>query len=135
MAQQFLHHLHIPSVVLEDGRVGAAEGVPPDAFLDARFLGCWLDVIAHHLAEPQRLFAALRARAIAVGRKDPIVRCVIRRVTVPFGQITGDVLIERNPIYSPLWQADPDKIRRMAPIEFIGRYTEGVWRQQMSRPP
>src|SRR5882762_5200280 len=27
-----------------------------------------------------------------------------------------------RPIHSPLWQADPDKIRRMAPIEFIGRY-------------
>jgi len=28
-------------------------------------------------------------------------------------------------IHSPLWQADPDKIRRMAPIEFIGRYVPG----------
>ena len=28
-------------------------------------------------------------------------------------------------IHSPLWQADPDKIRRMAPIEFIGRYMPG----------
>jgi hypothetical protein len=27
-----------------------------------------------------------------------------------------------RPFHSPLWQADPDKIRRMAPIEFIGRY-------------
>jgi hypothetical protein len=27
-----------------------------------------------------------------------------------------------RPLHSPLWQADPDKIRRMAPIEFIGRY-------------
>ena len=25
-------------------------------------------------------------------------------------------------LHSPLWQADADKIRRMAPIEFIGRY-------------
>lgn len=25
-------------------------------------------------------------------------------------------------LHSPLWQADPGKIRRMAPIEFIGRY-------------
>jgi hypothetical protein len=24
-------------------------------------------------------------------------------------------------LHSPLWQADADKIRRMAPIEFIGR--------------
>jgi hypothetical protein len=28
-------------------------------------------------------------------------------------------------IYSPLWQADSAKIRRMAPIEFIGRYMPG----------
>ncbi|HKV78798.1 MAG TPA: helicase-related protein [Candidatus Sulfotelmatobacter sp.] len=27
--------------------------------------------------------------------------------------------------HSPLWQADRDKIRRMAPIEFIGRYMPG----------
>ena len=27
-----------------------------------------------------------------------------------------------RPLHSPLWQADSDKIRRMAPIEFIGRY-------------
>jgi len=27
--------------------------------------------------------------------------------------------------HSPLWQADGDKIRRMAPIEFIGRYMPG----------
>ncbi|HZP61806.1 MAG TPA: hypothetical protein VFB28_00200, partial [Terriglobales bacterium] len=28
-------------------------------------------------------------------------------------------------LHSPLWQADPDRIRRMAPIEFIGRYMRG----------
>ena len=28
----------------------------------------------------------------------------------------------RRPLYSPLWQADETKIRRYAPIEFIGRY-------------
>jgi len=27
-----------------------------------------------------------------------------------------------RPLHSPLWHADSDKIRRMAPIEFIGRY-------------
>ena len=27
--------------------------------------------------------------------------------------------------HSPLWQADADKIRRMAPVEFIGRYVPG----------
>jgi hypothetical protein len=28
-------------------------------------------------------------------------------------------------LYSPLWQADPSKIKRMAPIEFMGRYMQG----------
>ena len=28
-------------------------------------------------------------------------------------------------LHSPLWQADSDRIRRMAPIEFIGRYMPG----------
>lgn len=30
-----------------------------------------------------------------------------------------------RPFHSPLWQADPNRIRRMAPIEFIGRYMPG----------
>ncbi len=30
-----------------------------------------------------------------------------------------------RPFHSPLWQADAAKIRRMAPIEFIGRYMPG----------
>src|SRR5713226_9527850 len=30
-----------------------------------------------------------------------------------------------RPLHSPLWQADADKIRRMAPVEFIGRYMPG----------
>src|ERR1700677_1308382 len=30
-----------------------------------------------------------------------------------------------RPIHSALWQADSDKIRRMAPVEFIGRYMPG----------
>ena len=30
-----------------------------------------------------------------------------------------------RPFHSPLWQADSDKIQRMAPVEFIGRYMAG----------
>ena len=30
-----------------------------------------------------------------------------------------------RPFHSPLWQADADRIRRMAPVEFIGRYMPG----------
>jgi hypothetical protein len=30
----------------------------------------------------------------------------------------------RRPIYSPLWQADGKRIRRVAPLDFIGRYMD-----------
>ncbi len=33
----------------------------------------------------------------------------------------------RKPFFSPLWQADNQKIHRMAPIEFIGRYLQGFF--------
>jgi superfamily II DNA or RNA helicase len=34
----------------------------------------------------------------------------------------------RHPLYSPLWQADETKIRRCAPIEFIGRFLPSFFR-------
>jgi superfamily II DNA or RNA helicase len=34
----------------------------------------------------------------------------------------GDGVKDRRAIYSPLWQADGKRIRRFAPLEFIGRY-------------
>jgi hypothetical protein len=33
----------------------------------------------------------------------------------------------RRPLYSPLWQVDGKKIRRFAPIDFIGRYMDGFF--------
>jgi hypothetical protein len=30
----------------------------------------------------------------------------------------------RRALYSPLWQADGKRIRRVAPLEFIGRYMD-----------
>jgi Helicase conserved C-terminal domain len=33
----------------------------------------------------------------------------------------------RNAFFSPLWQADNQKIHRMAPMEFIGRYMDGFF--------
>jgi hypothetical protein len=33
----------------------------------------------------------------------------------------------RQPLYSALWQADGKKIRRFAPIDFIGRYMDGFF--------
>jgi hypothetical protein len=37
------------------------------------------------------------------------------------------VSVPRRQLYSPLWQADKDKTRRYAPIEFIGRYMPGFF--------
>jgi hypothetical protein len=34
---------------------------------------------------------------------------------------------DRRAIYSPLWQADGKRIRRFAPLEFIGRYMKGFF--------
>jgi hypothetical protein len=34
---------------------------------------------------------------------------------------------DRRELYSPLWQADGSRIRRFAPIEFIGRYMPGFF--------
>lgn len=36
--------------------------------------------------------------------------------------LCGEQTKPRRPIYSPLWQVDGSRIRRYAPIEFIGRY-------------
>lgn len=36
----------------------------------------------------------------------------------------GTDLKPRRPIYSPLWQADGKRIRRVAPLDFIGRYMD-----------
>ena len=33
----------------------------------------------------------------------------------------------RRPLYSALWQADGKKIRRFAPVDFIGRYMDGFF--------
>lgn len=35
---------------------------------------------------------------------------------------------DRRALYSPLWQADETKIRRYAPIEFVGRFLPGFFR-------
>jgi hypothetical protein len=82
--------------------------------------------------------------AYRVPRSGPYLGCVVnsdtgkpvfvddRRLTVAeFEKVKIAETIETRegkscrPIHSALWQADPDKIRRMAPIEFIGRYMPG----------
>jgi hypothetical protein len=42
------------------------------------------------------------------------------------GQVEGTDQA-RRPLYSPLWQADGKKIRRFAPVDFIGRYMNGFF--------
>ncbi len=79
--------------------------------------------------------------AYRVPRSGPYVGCVVnsdtgKPVSVDASRLTASEFekvkiaetIETRgekscrPLHSPLWQADSDKIRRMAPIEFIGRY-------------
>ena len=40
------------------------------------------------------------------------------------GESTNHV---RRPVYSALWQADGKKVRRFAPVDFIGRYMDGFF--------
>jgi superfamily II DNA or RNA helicase len=82
--------------------------------------------------------------AYTVPRSGPYQGCVVnsdtgKPVMVDDGRLTAaqfeqfkisEAIESRSekscrPFYSPLWQADADKIRRMAPIEFIGRYMPG----------
>jgi superfamily II DNA or RNA helicase len=82
--------------------------------------------------------------AYRVPRSGPYLGCVVnsetgkpvfvddcRLTSAEFDKVKFAETIETRegkscrPIHSPLWQADPDKIRRMAPIEFIGRYMSG----------
>src|ERR1700726_3816361 len=82
--------------------------------------------------------------AYRVPQSGPYVGCVVNsdtgkpvvvddsRLTAPeFEKVKISETIETRegkscrPIHSPLWQADAEKIRRMAPIEFIGRYMPG----------
>jgi superfamily II DNA or RNA helicase len=54
-----------------------------------------------------------------------------RQTAADFRKIKiAETIEERNgkscrTVYSPLWQADPKKIKRMAPIEFLGRFMRG----------
>jgi superfamily II DNA or RNA helicase len=82
--------------------------------------------------------------AYRVPRSGPYLGCVVnsdtgkplfvddsRLIAADFEKVKIAETIESRgdkscrPIHSPLWQADADKIRRMAPIEFIGRYMPG----------
>ncbi|MBZ5573317.1 MAG: hypothetical protein LAO09_15720 [Acidobacteriia bacterium] len=82
--------------------------------------------------------------AYCVPRSGPYLGCVVnadtgKPVIVDEGRLTvaefekvkiAEIVESRGerfcrPFHSPLWQADADKIRRMAPIEFIGRYMPG----------
>ena len=41
--------------------------------------------------------------------------------------VLPDSANSRRPLFSPLWQADHEKIHRMAPMEFIARYLDGFF--------
>ncbi len=82
--------------------------------------------------------------AYNIPRSGPSLGCVVnsdtgRPVIVDGGRLTvadfrkvkvAEIIEVRDEkpckqAYSPMWQADPEKIHRMAPIEFIGRYMPG----------
>ncbi len=82
--------------------------------------------------------------AYQLPQSGPYMGCVVnsdtgRPVIVESGRLTASdfdsvklsEIVEKRgdkicrPVHSPLWQADSGKIRRMAPIEFIGRYMPG----------
>jgi superfamily II DNA or RNA helicase len=62
---------------------------------------------------------------------EPVIADKGRLTSADFDKFKISEVIESRggkacrPLHSPLWQADRDKIRRMAPIEFIGRYMPG----------
>jgi superfamily II DNA or RNA helicase len=79
-----------------------------------------------------------------VPRSGPYLGCVVncdtgkpvfmnegRLMVADFAKVKISETIETRgdkscrPFHSPLWQADAEKIRRMAPVEFIGRYMPG----------
>ncbi len=41
--------------------------------------------------------------------------------------VSPDAMNSRRAFFSPLWQADQEKIHRMAPMEFIARYLDGLF--------
>jgi superfamily II DNA or RNA helicase len=61
----------------------------------------------------------------------PVVVESGRLTTADFENVKLAEMIEKRgdkfcrPLHSPLWQADAEKIQRMAPIDFIGRYMPG----------
>ena len=82
--------------------------------------------------------------AYSIPRSGPSLGCVVnsdtgkpvivddgRLTTADFRKVKLAEIIEAREdkpcrqAYSPMWQADPEKIHRMAPIEFIGRYMPG----------
>jgi superfamily II DNA or RNA helicase len=82
--------------------------------------------------------------AYSIPRSGPSLGCVVnpetgkpvvvddsRLTTADFRKVKIAEIVESRDekpckqAYSPMWQADPEKIHRMAPIEFIGRYMPG----------
>jgi superfamily II DNA or RNA helicase len=64
-------------------------------------------------------------RPVILG-EDQLRRVDFRKVKLA-ETIWPDSHKSRNTFFSPLWQADNQKIHRMAPMEFIGRYMDGFF--------
>jgi SNF2 family DNA or RNA helicase len=55
--------------------------------------------------------------------EDQLRRADFRKVKIA-ETVSPELLKSRKAFFSPLWQADSNRIHRMAPIEFIGRYMD-----------
>ncbi|HET9217266.1 MAG TPA: hypothetical protein VFR18_09825, partial [Terriglobia bacterium] len=64
-------------------------------------------------------------RPVILG-EDQLRRTDLRKVRIA-ETVWPDSTKSRKAFFSPLWQADNEKIHRMAPIEFIGRYLDGFF--------
>jgi len=63
VSQEFLHNLYVFAVGVQQRCVGVPKRMPRDLLPDPNPLGSWLNVILHHLCQPQGLLAAFTASA------------------------------------------------------------------------
>jgi hypothetical protein len=96
MTQQFLHDLHVLAVGVQQSRVGPSERVPADALSDTESLGRRLDVVRHHLRQPDRLLATFLAGLRSIRRKDVVLGSAVLRGAIPGEQVLRGIRIDRR---------------------------------------
>src|ERR1700733_4459595 len=89
MPHQFLHNLELGPSSAEQGRVGPAECVPPDALRDAQLLRDRANVMTKKLLPPIRVLSPI----LRAGEY-PTLRRSIECSTAPVPQLTDQVIVE-----------------------------------------